>query len=102
MIELTYSAEVGDEFEDTMDNTQVTVTSIDVWQAEVGFTRRKKGEVSFHFEIVPIVDFETAVRSGLFKQIGSSHKDICWHSWDTYVGFSWTYKFCNKCGVKKT
>lgn len=103
MIDLGYSPEVGDEFEDAMDHTGVTITSIDVWANEVGFTRRRKGETSFNFEVVPIEDFKTAVDTGIFRQIGAKRKDEknCWHEWDTYVGFSWTFKFCKACGIQK-
>lgn len=101
MIDLGYSPEVGDEFNDISDGGQVIVTSIDVWAGEVGFTKRFANQVSFGFEVIPIVDFQTAVSSGLFKQTDSKNSVTCWHKWETYVGFSWTWKFCNKCGIKQ-
>lgn len=104
MIDLGYQPEVGDEFIDVTDRSTVRITSVDVWANEVGFTRTLPGSVSFNFEVVPEADFKTAVDTGLFEQQGRKPNDpaSCWHKWDTYVGFSWTYKFCVKCDVRQT
>lgn len=104
MIDLGYQPEVGDEFVDHSDGSKVRITSVDVWAREVGFTRTYPSQVAFHFEVIPEADFKTAVDTGFFKQIGSENlpQGACWHKWETYVGFSWTYKFCSKCDVRHT
>lgn len=103
MIDLGYVPEVGDEFDDTSDGSIVRITSINHWASEIGYTRSTSQITSFYFEVMPEADFKTAVDTGLFRQTSAkfAKEGSCWHSWDTYVGFSWTYKFCKTCGEKK-
>lgn len=110
MFPFTNQPEVGDEFIDTTDGSDIRVTSVDPWVLEVGFTKTNPGMISFTFEVVPEADFITAINTGVYKLVesnptykpGVGEDGVCWqHDWDTYVGFSWTYKFCKACNIKK-
>lgn len=95
--------EVGDEYEDVIDGSLISVTSVDVWQNEIGFTRRDPDTNYVNFEIMPEEDFITGILNNIFKHISSKPTDPknCSHRWETYTGFSWTFKFCNRCNIKK-
>lgn len=99
---------IGDVYDDTTDGGDITVTSVDPWNKEVGYTKTFPNMTTFSFEVVKEIDFLTAITSGTYsiKSVkhmsgGSSMSGDCWHKWETYVGFSWTYKFCDRCGIKK-
>lgn len=90
----------GDQFRDVAYESNITVTSVDVWNNSVEFTRSTDNYNESTFGWLPIQEFDWFVEMGSFKRI-LVDDDEHHHSWKHYVGFTDIYDYCQTCDIKR-